>query len=126
MLRTCVAIIDSQSAKTALKGGQRGYDAGKRKGRKRHIAVDMEGNPLAAIVHSADIQNLLRLLCTFNTINTLFVDGGYTGSLIDWAKEMFGCTINVVKRSDLKGFQVVAKCLIVERTFAWLNWCRKR
>jgi hypothetical protein len=43
-----VAIVDSQSAKTALKGGQRGYDAGKKiKGRKRHIAVDTQGNLLA-------------------------------------------------------------------------------
>ena len=87
---------------------------------------------MAAIVHSAGIQDrvaaravLLRLFCTFDTITTLFVDGGYTGSLIDWAKEMFGYTINVVKRSDLKGCQVLPKRWIVERTFAWLNWSRR-
>ena len=87
---------------------------------------------MAAIVHSAGIQDrvaaravLLRLFCTFDTITTLFVDGGYTGSLIDWAKEMFGYTINVVKRSDLKGCQVLPKRWIVERTFAWLSKSRR-
>jgi putative transposase len=70
-----VAIVDSQTAKTALKG-QRGYDAGKKtKGRKRHIAVDTQGNLLAVMVHSAGIQDrvgaravLMRLFCRFDTL----------------------------------------------------------
>jgi transposase len=115
------------------KRGQRGYDAGKKiKGRKRHIAVDTQGNLLAAIVHSAGIQDrvaaravAMRLFCQFDTITTIFVDGGYTGAFIDWAKEMFGYTVKVVKRSDQKGFQVLPKRWIVERTFAWLNWSRR-
>ena len=80
------------------KRGRRGYDAGKKiKGRKRHIAVDTQGNLLAVIVHSAGIQDrvaaravLMRLFCRFDTITKVYVDGGYTGSLIDWAKQMFG------------------------------------
>ena len=115
------------------KRGQRGYDAGKKiKGRKRHIAVDTQGNLLAAIVHSAGIQDrvaaravLMRLFYRFDTISTIFADGGYTGELIDWAKEMFGYAVNIVKRSDQKGFQVLPKRWIVERTFAWLNWSRR-
>ena len=84
------------------------------------------------IVHSAGIQDrvaarvvLMRLFCRFDTITTVFADGGYTGTLIEWAKEMFGYTVKIVKRSDQKGFQVLPKRWIVERTFAWLNCSRR-
>jgi transposase len=115
------------------KRGRRGYDAGKKiKGRKRHIAVDTQGNLLAVIVHSAGIQDrvaaravLMRLFCLFATIQTVFVDGGYTGTLIDWAKQMFGYAVEVVKRSDQHLFKVLPKRWIVEPTFAWLNWSRR-
>ena len=115
------------------KRGRRGYDAGKKiKGRKRHIAVDTEGNLLAVIVHSAGIQDrvaaravLMRLFCRLDSITTVFVDGGYTGKLIGWAKEMFGYDVEVVKRNELHKFQVLPKRWIVERTFAWLNWSRR-
>ncbi len=78
------------ASQDGAKRGRRGYDAGKKiKGRKRHIAVDTEGNLLAVIVHSAGIQDrvaaravLMRLFCTFDTIIKVFVDGGYTGKLI--------------------------------------------
>jgi transposase len=115
------------------KRGRRGYDAGKKiKGRKRHIAVDTQGNLLAVIVHSAGIQDrvaaravLMRLFCRFDTITKVYVDGGYTGSLIDWAKQMFGYTVEVVKRTEQHLFKVLPKRWIVERTFAWLNWSRR-
>jgi transposase len=87
---------------------------------------------LTAIVHSAGIQDrvaaravAMRLFCRFNTITTIFVDGGYTGTFIVWAKEMFGYHVKVVQRSDQKGFKVLPKRWIVERTFAWLNWSRR-
>ena len=115
------------------KRGRRGYDAGKKiKGRKRHIAVDTEGNLLAVIVHSAGIQDrvaaravLMRLFCRFDGIAKVFADGGYTGKLIGWAKDMFGYDVEVVKRHELHKFQVLPKRWIVERTFAWLNWSRR-
>jgi transposase len=115
------------------KRGRRGYDAGKKiKGRKRHIAVDTQGNLLVAVVHSAGIQDrvaaravLMRLFCRFDTIATVFADGGYTGKLIDWAKEMFGYSVEIVKRNQQHLFQVLPKRWIVERTFAWLNWSRR-
>ena len=115
------------------KRGRRGYDAGKRiKGRKRHIAVDTEGNLLAVVVHSAGIQDrvaaravLMRLFCRLDPITTVFVDGGYTGKLIGWAKEMFGYKVEVVKRNELHKFQILPKRWIVERAFAWLNWSRR-
>jgi transposase len=115
------------------KRGRRGYDAGKKiKGRKRHITVDTQGNLLAVIVHSAGIQDragaravLMRLFCRLDTITTVFADGGYTGKLIDWAKEMFGYKIQVVKRNEHHLFKVLPKRWIVERTFSWLNWSRR-
>jgi len=115
------------------KRGQRGYDTGKKiKGRKRHIAVDTQGNLLTAVVHSAGIQDrvgaravLTRLFCRIDTITKVFVDGGYTGKLIDWAKDMFGYDMEVVKRSQQHTFKVLPKRWIVERTFAWLNWSRR-
>jgi transposase len=118
------------------KRGRRGYDAGKKiKGRKRHPprrAVDTQGNLLTAIVHSAGIQDqvgaravLTRLFCRFDTITKVFADGGYTGTLIEWAKEMFGYSIEIVKRKEQHLFQVLPKRWIVERSLAWLNWSRR-
>jgi transposase len=84
------------------------------------------------VVHSAGIQDrvaaravLMRLFCRFDTITTVFADGGYMGKLIDWAKEMFGYKVKVVKRKQQHLFQVLPKRWIVERTFAWLNWSRR-
>jgi len=84
------------------------------------------------VVHSAGIQDrvgaravLTRLFCRFDTITKVFVDGGYTGTLIEWAKQMFGYTVEVVKRTEQHLFQVLPKRWIVERTLAWLNWSRR-
>ena len=115
------------------KRGARGYDAGKKiKGRKRHIAVDTQGNLLAAVAHSAGIQDrvgaravLMRLFCRFDTVVKVFADGGYTGTLIDWAKAMFGYDVEVVKRNEMHTFEVLPKRRIVERNFAWMGWSRR-
>jgi len=68
---------------------------------------------------------LIRLFCRIKGIVKIFADGGYTGTLIDWAEKMFGYTVEIVKRSDQKEFKVLPKRWIVERTFAWLNWSRR-
>jgi putative transposase len=87
---------------------------------------------LTAVVHSAGVQDrvgaravLMRLFCGFDTIVKVFVDGGYTGSLIEWAKQMFGYHVEVVKRNEQHLFHVLPKRWIVERTLAWLNWSRR-
>ena len=84
------------------------------------------------IVHSAGIQDrvaaravLIRLFLVFTTLRAVFVDGGYTGKLIDGAKAMFHWTVTVVKRTDAHTFTVLPKRWIVERTFAWLNMSRR-
>jgi transposase len=87
---------------------------------------------LAVVVHSAGIQDrvgaravLTRLFCRIDTIAKVFVDAGYTGKLLQWAKDMFGYDVEVVKRSEQHKFEVLAKRWIVERTLAWLNWSRR-
>jgi transposase len=84
------------------------------------------------IVHSAGIQDrvaaravLMRLFCRFDSITTVFADGGYTGKLIDWAKDMFDYSVQIVKRNEQHLFRVLPKRWIVERTFAWLNCSRR-
>jgi len=114
------------------KRGQRGFDGGKKiKGRKQHIAVDTQGFILAVLVHSAGISDsrgshllISRLMAVCGTLQLIWVDGGYKAGCIAWAKWMFGITLEVVQKVA-KGFQVLPKRWIVERTFAWLNMNRR-
>lgn len=56
----------------------------------------------------------------------LWADGGYAGTLIAWAKETWNIDLEIVKRSDtVKGFVVLPKRWIVERTLAWISRCRR-
>lgn len=84
------------------------------------------------MVHSAGIQDrrgartvLTKLYARFRSITTVFVDGGYSGALEQWTKEMFGWSMQVVKRTEQHRFVVLPKRWIVERTFAWLGWSRR-
>jgi transposase len=63
--------------------------------------------------------------CLSGTIQTVFVDGGYTGTPINLAKQILGYTIQMVKPTDQHLFKVLPKRWIVERTLAWLPWSRR-
>src|SRR5271168_4506943 len=122
------------------KGGKnldpQGFDAGKKvKGRKRHILVDTLGLLLSVIVHSADIQdrdgaalvldNRTRRLFPF--VERIYADGGYQGPRVRAAIARTGTwMIEIVKRSDIaKGFVVLPKRWVVERTLAWISRNRR-
>jgi transposase len=131
------AIIDSQSVKTPDQAGERGYDAGKKiKGRKRHLAVDCLGLILALMITPAATQDrdaakpLIKILVkTFGRLQILWADGGYLGALVGWVKKLrpYGkLKLDIVRRCDqAKGFKVLPKRWIVERTFGWFFKSRR-
>lgn len=128
-------VIDSQSVKTTESGGISGFDAGKKvKGRKRHILTDTCGFLIFILVHAADIQDrdgavdvLAAIRTRFPWLHHVFADGGYAGEKLRSALVGMGkWTIEIIKRSDkAKGFEVLPRRWVVERTFAWLGRCRR-
>ena len=127
--------IDSQSVKTGVTpDGVRGFDGGKLiTGRKRHILVDTCGLLLAVVVTAASVQDrdgarlLLQRLAGFcKKLRLIWVDGAYRGPLVGWVAERFRFRLMPVLRPDgQKGFVVLARHWVVERTFAWLGHNRR-
>lgn len=120
--------------KNADTAEEKGYDAGKKvSGIKRHIAVDTNGLPHAIHVTTADISDKagakeMLKLCKGNLGNVVNVlcDGGYTGQpFADAVREIIDADVEIVKRNELHQFVVLPKRWVVERTFAWLDKCRR-
>ncbi len=102
------AIIEAQSVKTTLVGGEsRGFDAGKKvKGRKRHIIVDTLGLLLAVVIQSASVQDrdgadevIERMKRCWRCVNKIFADGGYRGKLTKRLKRVFAIEVQIIKRN---------------------------
>ena len=129
-------IVDAQSVKNADTARHKGYDAGKNvSGIKRHIAVDTNGFPHAIHVTTANVTDRTGALEAMaaaqgdlRSVRCVLVDGGYTGKpFANGIQAALGTHVSVVvaKRSALHTFEVVPKRWIVERSFAWLDKCRR-
>lgn len=146
-----VIIIDSQSVRTREGGEERGYDGGKKiAGRKRHIAVDTEGFVWSMAIHGASIQDRDGIDAVIEDdvreklprLEKILADAGYQGKAEARTLARVGVPIEIVRRRGdttngewatkdappaprAKGFKVLPKRWIVERTFAWCNRRRR-
>ena len=126
--------LDSQSVKTTQVPGVRGYDAGKKvTGRKRHLLVDTLGLVLAVVVTSAAVSDPAGARLLFRHVGgackklrRIWVDGTYRGHLLEWVLLHFHFVLQPVLRPEgQKGFVLLPRRGVVERTFAWLTQCRR-
>lgn len=133
-------VIDSQSVKGADTVGRdsRGYDAGKKiNGRKRFLVTDTLGLLLTVMVCAANVadrqggqRSLLGLyldqLGLVRRVRHIFADGGFAGQLVDWAHTLLRITVEVVRKpAGQRGFAVIGRRWVVERTYAWLTAHRR-
>lgn len=127
------AILDSQSVKTAGNAEEKGYDAGKKvAGRKRHLLVDTLGLMMAAVVHSASIQDydgaklvLEQVQGKRPRLKLIWADSIYR-HVVDWTRHHCGWGLEIVSRAATAvGFEVQPHRWIVERTFGWLSRYRR-
>jgi transposase len=130
------AIIDSRTLRSTPESGTRaGYDGAKRKrGSKLHMAVDTLGHLLALHVTPAnhdDRAEVGRLaeaiqVATAQSIELAYVDQGYTGERPAAAAQDHGIALEVVKLPEAKrGFVLLPRRWVVERSFAWATRCRR-
>ena len=132
--KTSMVIVDAQSVKNTDIAREKGYDAGKKvSGIKRHIAVDTNGLPHGIEVTTANVTDRDGALLltkrskeTLSDVEKMLVDGAYTGENFAHAiKKAIGATVEVVKRNELHTFKVLPKRWVVERSFSWLEKCRR-
>jgi len=129
-----LGIVDAQSVKNTDTADEKGYDAGKKiSGIKRHIVVDSNGLPHAVVITTANVTDRNGALEAFSLqcgqlsgIQKILVDGGYTGKpFAKETKRILNAEVEVAKRNELHTFAVIPKRWVVERSFSWLEKCRR-
>ena len=132
--QTSFSIVDAQSVKNTDTAETKGFDADKMvSGIKRHIAVDTQGLPHALLVTTANVTDREGALAMFGNakgnlskVVKVLVDGGYSGEkFAQSVKELIGAEVQVAKRNELHAFAVIPQRWVVERSFAWLEKCRR-
>lgn len=129
-------VLDSRTLQSSIEsGGRGGYDGAKRKkGSKVHLAVDTLGHLLALLVTPANeqdreqVQALAQAVqeATGQSVQVAFVDQGYTGEEAAQAAQEQGIHLEVVKLPEAKrGFVLLPKRWVVERSFAWASRFRR-
>ena len=129
-------IMDTQTVKgTQESGEESGFDGGKLiQGRKRHIIVDTMGYILIVWVHAANVdeghaarEGFTALFSKRSTLKKIGADGTYKGEeLIQWVNDPLGCVLEVVQKNNTgKGFEVLPRRWVVERTCAGLGRSRR-
>ncbi len=128
-----LAVIDTQSVKCVPVRGPRGYDAAKKVlGRKRVALVDADGALLGVAVVPADVQDrdCLEALSASKearpSLREAVLDGAFTAERCrEWSNQ-HGMRHRVVERApNQKGFVVLERRWVVERSFAWTGRCRR-
>jgi len=132
--KTRMVIVDAQSVKNTDTAREKGYDAGKKvSGIKRHLAVDSNGLLHGVYVTTANVTDRDGAIMLaraskeqLSHVETILVDGGYSGEkFAHTIKRALGATVHVIKRNQLHTFKVIPKRWVVERSFAWLEKCRR-
>lgn len=132
--KTSFCIVDAQSVKNTDTAEEKGYDAGKKvAGIKRHIAVDTQGLPHAIAITTANVTDRTGALLAFSChkqmlseVRNVLADSAYMGEpFAASVQDMLGATVEIVKRNELHQFVVLPKRWVVERSFAWLEKCRR-
>lgn len=132
--KTSFIIIDSQSVQNADTAEEKGYDGGKKvSGIKRHLAVDTQGLPHALHVTTANVTDRNGALEAFQESNeslsgviNVLADSAYTGKpFAEAVEELISASVEIAKRSELHTFKVIPKRWVVERSFGWLDKCRR-
>jgi transposase len=133
--QTSMIIVDARSVKNTNTAKEKGYDGGKKiSGIKRHIAVDSQGLPHGISITKAnetDRNGAITILREnkeqLAKVKKILVDGGYSGeAFANQVKEgLQEAEVEVAKRSELHQFKVTPKRWLVERSFGWLEKCRR-
>ena len=146
------AIIDAQSTRSTAQGGDTGFDAGKKvKGRKRHLVVDTLGLLLAVTITAASVQDrdaagpvVAQACAKVPGLKKLYADGAYGGKCAAVIEQTHGLSVEIVRHpanrstgtwndaqkplwpEDIpRGFVVLPKRWVVERTHAWNERARR-